>query len=43
MNSDTPFKVGYLHMVSVIKGLSLTRKSEKRVFYEIVRASVVYL
>ena len=40
---DTPLKVGYLHMFSVIKGLSPTRKSEKRVFYEIVWTSVVYL
>ena len=34
--SDTPFKVGYLQIFSVIRGLTPTRKSEKRVFYEIV-------
>ena len=41
--SDTHFKVGYLQIFSVIRGLSPTRKSEKRVFYEIVWTSVVYL
>ena len=28
--SDTPFKVGYLQIFSVIRGLSPTSKSEKR-------------
>ena len=41
--SDTPLKVGYLQIFSVIRGLSPSRKSEKRVFYEIVWTSVVYL
>ena len=41
--SDTHFKVGYLQIFSVIRGLSPTRKSEKRVFYEIVWTGVVYL
>ena len=35
--------MGYLQIFSVIRGLSPTRKSEKRVFYEIVWTSVVYL
>ena len=42
-NSDTPFKVGYLQIFSVIRGLSPTRKSVKRVCYEIVWTRVVYL
>ena len=33
--SDTPLAVGCLQMFSVIRGLSPSRKSEKRVFYEI--------
>ena len=41
--SDTHFKVGYLKIFSVIGGLSPTRKSEKRVLYEKVWTSVVYL
>ena len=41
--SDTPVRVGYLQIFSVIRGLSPTRKSEKRVFYEIVWTSMVYL
>ena len=41
--SDVPFQVRYLQIFSVIRGLSPTRKSEKRVFYEIVRMSEVYL
>ena len=41
--SDTPFKVGYLQIFSVIRGLSPTSKSEKRVVYEIIWTSVVYL
>ena len=41
--SDTHFKVGYLQIFSVIRGLSPTRKSKKRVFYEIVWTGVVYL
>ena len=35
--SDTHFKVGYLQIFSMIRGLSPTRKSEKRVFYEMYR------
>ena len=41
--SDTPLRVGYLQIFSVIRGLSPTRKSEKRVFYEIAWTSMVYL
>ena len=41
--NDNPLRVGYLHIYSVIRGLSPSRKSEKRVFYEIVWTSVVYL
>ena len=41
--SDTPLAVGCLQIFSVIRGLSPSRKSEKRVFYEIVWTSVVYL
>ena len=41
--SDTPLIVGYLQIFSVIRGLSPSRKSEKRVFYEKVWTSVVYL
>ena len=41
--SDTPFEVGHLQIFSVIRGLSPTRKSDKRVFYAIVWTSVVYL
>ena len=33
--TDNPSKVGYLRIFSVIRRLSPTRKSEKRVFYEI--------
>ena len=40
---DTHFKVGYLQVFSVIRGLSPTRKSEKRVFLEMVWTSVVLL
>ena len=41
--SDTPASVGYLKIFSLIRGLSPTRKSEKRVFFEIVWTSMVYL
>ena len=41
--SDTPLKVCYLQKFSVIRGLSSIRKSEKRVFYEIVWISMAYL
>ena len=41
--SDTPFKVVYLQIFSVIRSLSPTRESEKRVFLEMVWTSVVYL
>ena len=41
--SDSPFKVGYLQIFSVIRGLSPTRKSEKKVFYKIASTSMVYL
>ena len=41
--SDAPLRVGYLQIFSVIRGLSPARKSEKRVFYEIVWTSMVYL
>ena len=41
--SDTPFKVGCFQIFSLIRGLSPTRKSEKRVVYQIVWMSVVYL
>ena len=41
--SDTPFKVGYLQIFSVIRRLSPTTKSEERVFYEIVGTSMVYI
>ena len=41
--SDTHFKVGYLQRFSVIRGLLPIRKSEKRVFLEIVWTSEVYL
>ena len=41
--SDTPFKLGRLQIFSVVRGLSPTSKSEKRVVYEIVWISVVYL
>ena len=41
--SDTHFKVGYLQIFSVIRGLSPTRKSEKRIFYEIIWTSVIPL
>ena len=40
--SDTPLTVGCLQIFSVIRGLSSSRKSEKRVFYDIVWTSVVY-
>ena len=39
---DIPLTVGRLQIFSVIRGLSSSRKSEKRVFYEIVWTSVVY-
>ena len=39
--SDAPLTVGYWQKFSVIRGLSLTRESEKGVFHEIVRMSVV--
>ena len=41
--SHTHFKVGYLQTFSVIRGLTPTRKSEKRVSYEIVWTRVMYL
>ena len=41
--SDTPLRVGYLQIFSVLRDLSPTRKSEKRVFFEIVWTSMVYL
>ena len=40
--SDTPFKVGYLQMFSVIRGLSPTSKSEKRVVYEMDKRGVPF-
>ena len=41
--SDIHFKVGCFQIFSVIRGLSPTSKSEKRVVYKIVWTSVVYL
>ena len=38
--SDTPLRVACLQIFSMIRGLSPSRKSEKRVFYEIVWTSV---
>ena len=40
--SDTFLNLGYLQIFSVRRGLSPTRKSEKRVFYEIVWTSMVH-
>ena len=40
---DTLLRVGYLKIFSVLRGLSPTRKSEKRMFFEIVWTSMVYL
>ena len=41
--NDTPLRVGYLQIFSVIRGISPTRKSEKRAFYEIVWTSMVFI